>query len=532
MPSFDLIDQPWVPVRWLAGLSGPAEVGLGELFARAHEIADITLPVPPAASGLWRILYLIAARITGLGNCDDFDGLAEWKRERRRVLAAGQFEAAAVARYFAAHADAFDLFDVRRPWLQDARLAAECTKSSGVNKLVIGRATGNNLVWLSHHCDLAPQPVRAAEAAWYLLAWMYYGPSGKITARTVAGRTESNMTAGPLRSRISFHPLGENLYESLITGIPYPSGDHARRNDPDLAPWEDKADSDPLGLPPARQGLSGALTGQFRHALLLTPSPDGTQVTDTRITWAWRQPHALVEDPYLIYDTSRASAVPYARYAKRDRAVWRDLDALLLKETGSGRTRRPAVFDSLLDRSIGELIGRLRVRAYGFDQEGQTIDYQWFTATTPPVLSVRDASDLDLAFEHDTEIGTAHEAAERVAGDLKKALQRAWAALSDPQDGQGKGRGTTPDGPWLTPGLSRYWAAAEDAFWSMTRDPEKFSFPSNTFIRLAFAAYDEVTDQYARRGPRVARALERARGGIAATWSRHQPLLPLGESDA
>jgi CRISPR system Cascade subunit CasA len=522
VPSFDLIDQPWIPVRWKPALSGPAEVGLAELFTRAHEIADIALPVPPAASGLWRILYLIAARITGLGDCDGFDSLTEWKHERRRVLAAGRFDAAGVKRYFAAHAEAFDLFHAQRPWLQDARLATECGKSTGVNKLVIGRATGNNLVWLSHHCDLAPQPVRAAEAAWYLLAWLYYGPSGKITARTVRGRTESNMTAGPLRSRISFHPLGDNLYESLITGIPYPSGDHARRNDPDLAPWEDPAASDPLGRPPARQGLSGALTGQFRHALLLTPSADGAQVTDARITWAWREPHALVEDPYLIYDMPKAGAVPYARYAKRDRAVWRDLDALLLKETGPGKTRRPAVFDSLLDRSIDHL----RVRAFGFDQDGQAVDYQWFTATTPPVLSVRDAQDCGLAYEYDTEIGAAHEAAERVAADLKMALQRAWSALSDPQDGQGKGQARVADGPWLSPALSRYWAAAEHAFWGMTEHPERFGFPNNTFIRLAFTAYDDVTDDYARRGPRVARALERARGGIAATWSRNeQPAL-------
>jgi CRISPR system Cascade subunit CasA len=531
VPSFNLITQPWIPVRWKAPLNGPAEVGFADLFTRAHEIADIALAVPPAASGLWRILYLIAARVTGLGNCDDFDSLTEWKRERRQALAAGQFDAAAVERYFADHDNAFDLFHAQRPWLQDARLAAECAKSTGINKLVIGRAAGNNLVWLSHHCDLAPQPVRAAEAAWYLLAWLYYGPSGQITARTVAGRTESNMNAGPLRRCISFHPFGGSLYESLITGIPYPSGDHARRSDPDLAPWEDPASSDPLGRPPARQGLSGALTGQFRHALLLTPSPDGAQVTDARITWAWREPHAPVEDPYLIYDMPKTGAVPYARRAKHDRAVWRDLDALLLKETGSGKTRRPAVFDSLLDNSIGQLTGRLRVRAFGFEQDGQAVDHQWFIATTPPVLSVTGTQDSGLAYEHDTEIGTAHEAAERVASDLARALQRAWAALSDPEDGQGKGRSRVPSAPWLSPGLSRYWAAAEDAFWRMTDHPQRFGFPNNTFIRLAFAAYDDVTDHYAKRGPRVARALERARGGIAATWSRHEPS-PLEGSDA
>jgi CRISPR system Cascade subunit CasA len=496
------------------------------LFTRAHEITDIALPVPPAASGLWRILYLIAARVTGLGDLDTVDGLRPWNQERNRVLPAGLFDPGAVERYFAAYAGRFDLFHSDRPWLQDPRLAAECAKPIGINKLVMGRAAGNNLVWLSHHTDLAPRPVRAAEAAWNLLAWLYYGPSGKITARTVGERTESNMTAGPLRSRISFHPLGRNLFESLITGVPYP-GSFSGRPDPDLAPWEEDELPDPLGLPPTREGLSGPLTGQFRHALLLTPSPDGAQVTDARITWAWRMPSAEFADPYLIYDTPRNGGPPYPRYARADRALWRDLDALLLQDTGSGRTRRPTVFGNLPDCGV---TGKLRVRALGFDQEGQASDRQWFTASTPPVLSARDTEE-GVVYDNAAEIGDARAAAEQVAGDLKKALQRAWSALSDPSDGRGKARSRAADGPWLAAGLGRYWPAAETAFWHMTGRAGELDHPNNTFIRIAARAYDAVTGDHATRTPRVARALERARGGIYATWSKVQPS-PMEVTDA
>ena len=113
------------------------------------------------------------------------------------------------------------------------------------------------------------------------------------------------------------------------------------------------------------------------------------------------------------------------------------------------------------------------------------------------------------------EIGAAHEAAERVASDLKKALQRAWDALSDPANGQGKGRAASTDGPWLAPALARYWTTAEATFWHMTSHPDEFSFPGNRFIRIALAAYEQATDHYAERGPRAARAVERARGGIS-----------------
>ena len=96
MPSFDLRDRPWIPVRYVHGASGPPMTGLAGLFLRAHEIVDITVPVPPAGSGLSRILYLIAARIGGLGDLEALDGIRPWKQARNRALAAGRFDPGAV----------------------------------------------------------------------------------------------------------------------------------------------------------------------------------------------------------------------------------------------------------------------------------------------------------------------------------------------------------------------------------------------------------------------------------------------------
>jgi CRISPR system Cascade subunit CasA len=162
--------------------------------------------------------------------------------------------------------------------------------------------------------------------------------------------------------------------------------------------------------------------------------------------------------------------------------------------------------------------GPLRVRAFGFDQDGQTVDKQWFTASTPPVLTVRDRGDDGAEYDDALEIGAAREAAERVGSDLRQALRRAWFALSDPEDGRGKMRQDSGDGPWLPQGMSRYWPQAETLFWRMVRERD-FDYPNNAFIRVALTAYNEMTDRHARRGPRVARALERARGGIFATWT-------------
>jgi hypothetical protein len=65
----------------------------------------------------------------------------------------------------------------------------------------------------------------------------------------------------------------------------------------------------------------------------------------------------------------------------------------------------------------------------------------------------------------------------------------------------------------------------------MTSNPDEFDFPNNRFIRIALSAYEQVTSHYAERGPRAARAIEKARGGIFATWSRDQPY-PSEDTDA
>lgn len=230
----------------------------------------------------------------------------------------------------------------------------------------------------------------------------------------------------------------------------------------------------------------------------------------------------MFRDPYLIYDTPKNGAMPYARYAKCDRAIWRDLDALLLQETG--KTRRPAVFGRLAEEPV---TGTMRVRAYGFDQEGQVNDRQWFTASTPPVLTAHDAGDDEQAVYEDAQlIGAAREAAERVGDDLRTALRRAWAALGDP-GGKGKPRAKDPEPPWLAGALGRYWRDAESIFWQMVGHQRSFDYPANTFIGVALTASDQVTDTYAARRPGVVvRALERARGGIFATWSRVQSSPP------
>jgi CRISPR system Cascade subunit CasA len=495
-PSFDVATTAWLPVR--RGEAGET-VGLRELFRRAHELTDVEAALPPAASGLWRLLTVIAARITGLDAQDT--GSGPWRTRRERELDRGHFDPAAVDAYFDRYADRFDLFDDVRPWLQDPRLAGECAKSSGLNKLVLSRPAGNNQVWFDHHHNGRLDPITPAEAIFFLVAQLYYGPSGRCTSRTVRGRSEANSTAGPLRGVVSFHPVGRNVFESLLVGIPFVG----RSPGQDQAPWETDL-PDPLGVPPVPAGVAGVLSGRFRHAILLKPGPDGGNVTDAWITWAWREPHSPVEDPYLIFQQNKQGEL-YARGADSGRALWRDLDALLLKDVGIEHRRRPRVFDAIAEGLSWELQDVLRVRAYGFDQDGQTRDRQWFTAVTPPVLDL--LNDPAAA----AGVSRVREAAERAERHLRGALRTAWVAINDPSNGNGPpARKDIPPGPWPARAAARYWPQAEARFWRRVHDRD-FDEAPREYVRLALAVYDQVTDQAGSR-PRARRALERARGFI------------------
>ncbi|WP_369185400.1 type I-E CRISPR-associated protein Cse1/CasA [Streptomyces sp. Y1] len=528
--GFDLRDEPWIPVRLN---SSSASVGLRELFLRAHEIEDLEVPVPPAASGLLRLLAAMTVRIaldggTHLDDEDLAEDAAEWFSARRRILAKGRFDPAAVSGYFdrADLAGRFDLFDSERPFLQDPRLRTACVDAagnpnpSGVNKLVFGRPTGvNGAVLFGHFTDTAPVAVPAREAAWHLIAQLYYGPSGQCTPRRITPDKPGNGTAGPLRKVISFHPWAQRLFTTLVLAVPAPGGT-PESTIPDLCPWEEEL-HDPLGPLAPPTWPTRLLTGRSRHAVLLDPTEDRTQVRDAYVTWATRQPVASAADPYVILDMPKGDGQPAPRLASGQRALWRDLDALLLRTT-DGRSRRPPILEKL----PRDLLPQLRVRAYGFDQDGQQRDRGWFEATTPPVLGWQQEVDERMAFRVDR----CHRAAEDVGERLDFAARLGWKLATEPGgDPSAKVKlNAKKPGPWAEAALRRFWPAAERVFWWLVEAEDRPVDPYRPFVEAALTVLDETIGT-ARGDLRVARARNRARAALLALVPADDGSRPAGD---
>lgn len=477
--SYDLLEQQWLPV-----LKGPHTtlVGLREFLHNAHEFDDLAVPVPPAASGLWRILYAITARVTRL---DIADG---WEDRQEEWMQRGEFDRSSVDAYLGQYRERFDLFHPDRPWLQDPRLRTQCTKTSGVNKLVFDRPSGQNQVWFGHYTDTDPVPLPAYEAAWYLVAQLYYGAAGRCTSREVRGQAFANTSAGPLRSVMSYHPVGRNLFESLILGVP---ARLAENEAADLCPWERHELPDPLGPPEPTTWPGGLLTGQANHAVLLVSAADGETVADAYVTWARRKTIPHTQDPYVVLRVNSQGDWNSLR-ADRSRALWRDVDALLADDPNG--SYRPKIINTAAALDEGDQ----RIRAYGFDQDGQAKDHQWFTAITPPILRWRLEQDRAAALG----IGALHKAAEQVADRLKTVVRLAWQEVARGKDKNDR------IGPWVRPATAHYWAAAERAFWSLVY-AESFDDPRRPFLRLGHESIDHATDYVGQR-PRVARAVATA----------------------
>ncbi len=508
VPAFPLHAAPWLPVLWTpsaqsTGEDRPPLVGLRTLLERSHEISGLAIAEPPAHSAVLRALYAFTARVCGLDEDDDGSGM-DWSVRRLEILDSGRLPADGIAAYLDAWAHRLDLFG-ERPWMQDPRLSEQCdpARSAGVNKLVPTRPSGNNHSWFTHVQDGAPDPVPAGEAALSLLTWHYYGPSGRGSARTVGGKASANMKAGPLRGALSYHPVGSTLFETLLAGLLRPDP-HVRRAQ-DRCMWEWDELPDPDAPPPPVLGPCSRLTAVSQHALLLVPDPNNEHVvSDAFITWAYRDGRLPRNDPFLIWQTSQQGNA-YPRPADSGRALWRDIDALLLHDpVGTAQAHRPEVFSHA--QEISDVLDTpLAVRALGFEQDGQAKDRQFVSGLTPPVLGFAEESNPATT----SAVGWLRRTGEMFGRRVEYAVRRACQLYAnDPKSREAES--------WAERAAALYWPRAEDEFWSQFGALDRTgallvdagldrALVRRKFLRIAEQAYTTVTDPvcHSQRGARA-----------------------------
>lgn len=344
-PSFNLLDEPWLPVRRRDGRG--EDVGLLALLRDAASIECLAEPSPPPFVALHRMLLVVTHRALQQGQ-GHWDG-----RDRARWFQQG-LPTDLLVEYLERWRDRFWLFHPTHPFMQVAALAGplppkapqrfgaplaiepakpELLAPKGWAKLALECASGNNPVLFDHAVDDLPTPVAIAHVARQLLGYLQFAPGGPVKALCKAG----NEVGGPLFNSAAFLPVGRSLAETLVLGLPPPTADDAP---PDLPSWE----REPLtlvrifGAATLAAGPCDRYTRQTRSALLL----QGPAGMVSRVLFAegsaW-QDDPMAPDPMTAFRPGTTN--PWVRLSFLEgRAFWRDLGALL--PDASGRLARPA----------------------------------------------------------------------------------------------------------------------------------------------------------------------------------------------
>lgn len=162
-PEFNLLDEPWIPVRLLDGTI--ADVGLLELLRRTTDIADLACELPTQSIAIQRLVLAVAYRVATPRDTRD------WVRQWEDGAPTEQ-----MIEYLERWRDRFYLFGGRFPLMQVADLRTAKDSVSGLEKLIADVPNGEQFFTTRHGRALACIP--PSEAARWLVHAQAYDPSG------------------------------------------------------------------------------------------------------------------------------------------------------------------------------------------------------------------------------------------------------------------------------------------------------------------------------------------------------------------
>lgn len=332
---FDLVSEPWLPVRLLDGKM--REVGLREVLVRAHEIAGLDLEFPTQEPALLRLLLACCYRSLK-GPKDDASWRALWEAPR--------LPEAAIDAYFDRWTERFDLFSKVAPFFQAPRLEpAGRAGVKTVNKLVAYAPSGNNVPVFTPVTDDSGLLLSPSEAARWLVERHAWGTASDKTGAKgnpkVKGGNDTPQI-GHLAWIGFVAPIGGTLRETLLLNlVPWQRSSLVRGGPDDLPAWE----RTPLGAarsmrPP--DGVCDLFTWQGRRIRLYPECRDHKVVVSRVLICAGDEidRDAVRDvDPHVGWsNTAKDGTITYSPLrARPGQQVWRGLSAVLALEEHAAR---------------------------------------------------------------------------------------------------------------------------------------------------------------------------------------------------
>jgi CRISPR system Cascade subunit CasA len=322
-PRYNLIDDAWIPVRFLDGRS--AHVGLAAVFREAHAIRDLDEPNPANRIALYRVLLAILHRASSAR-------FGSWARQERRRWRRDGLPTDAVLHYLEHWRERFWLVHPEHPFMQVAALAHH-PETKDKRKPVLHLALQGNDGFLFDHRHTVSLPWPAALRD--MLGLFSFTPGGLIKILKTSDK------AGPLANSAAFMALGANLGETLLLNL-----GSGTSGSGDLPAWEKPPPliQDLLADATLATGPNDRYTRQSRGVLL--DVDDEGQVSEL-----WFAPGLALQDdphapdPMVAQRMSKDGQTILRVRFDGGRALWRDLPSI----TADAKEKAPAVLGYAAD---------------------------------------------------------------------------------------------------------------------------------------------------------------------------------------
>ena len=306
MAIFDLIDNPWIPVR-----TGHVvrEVSLRDALVNAHQFERIEDASPLVVASLHRLLLAVLHRT--LKGPEDREAAVD-------LMEAGAFPTDAIKSYLDKWQHRFDLFSEETPFYQVAK--ADDVNTKPVSNIAIERASGTNKLLFDHSIDDQPPTLRPAEAARLVIA-----------RQSMAIPEGAGYSPSPVGGTALVLPFGNNLFETLCLNlVEYPEDEY----NADLPVWEMPTPT-PDSIAKQKDipiaGLTHRYTWLSRVLTLLPDEQDGQTV----VRWVHYAKGSKVADggkrpldPMVAYRKDEKRGMLPVGF-RLGRGFWRDFQALI-----------------------------------------------------------------------------------------------------------------------------------------------------------------------------------------------------------
>lgn len=326
MSRFNLVDESWIPIRFIDGTR--CELGIQEVLLRSKEIEAIEDASPLVVAALYR--FLLAVLYRALEGPTDID--------QAKKLFMNGLPAERIVTYLEKWRARFWLFDEKYPFGQ---ISGYVPKEWRAWTVLAAENNADNAKVLFDHTDVnSPGSIGAEQAVKWLLATHVFSVS--------CGRSElSHTSTAPSATAMMVIPMGSNIQDTLLFSLVNQNREVSVDDHPIWERPQETIEELKAGIERPEFGIADRYTWRSR-TILIKDEDDG------RVRWvgfASGVGHSNLnrEDPMLCYRIDEKLGKLPLQF--RERGVWRDYDSLMPDKDGMApRVMQNAITLGLLDR--------------------------------------------------------------------------------------------------------------------------------------------------------------------------------------